>query len=107
VIFVNADAATESSQGKGGTDHERVANLFGMFHRLWDSLGRVRLGNLFINFVEAIRKELTIFGVDDRWNLRTKNFDTIFFESSAFVPAAGPINDGSCVSSYLVKILEN
>mmetsp|Transcript_18061 Transcript_18061/g.42645 ORF Transcript_18061/g.42645 Transcript_18061/m.42645 type:complete len:263 (+) Transcript_18061:2073-2861(+) len=94
VGFVLADTTSKSTKSKGRADHEGESNLLGSFKGFINGISRVRLGNLFVNFIQAIREELTIFSVDHDINLGSENLDSVLLQCSRFPHFNGAVQCG-------------
>mmetsp|Transcript_17420 Transcript_17420/g.39337 ORF Transcript_17420/g.39337 Transcript_17420/m.39337 type:complete len:324 (-) Transcript_17420:1133-2104(-) len=92
--LIVTDSRPEPSQREGGADHEGEPDLLSMSVTLVDRGGGVTLRNLFIDLVELVRENLSIFRIDDRVDLRSENLQIVFIERSREVHLHGAIEGG-------------
>mmetsp|Transcript_29498 Transcript_29498/g.41286 ORF Transcript_29498/g.41286 Transcript_29498/m.41286 type:complete len:562 (+) Transcript_29498:2575-4260(+) len=93
-FFIVTDSTSKSTKGESGTNHERVANLFSSFNSLIKSLGGVRFGDLFVDLVQLVRENLSVFSVNDSLDLSTENFNAVFFEGTCKVHFNSTVQSG-------------
>mmetsp|Transcript_4925 Transcript_4925/g.11053 ORF Transcript_4925/g.11053 Transcript_4925/m.11053 type:complete len:391 (+) Transcript_4925:2922-4094(+) len=100
VVFVVTHTTSETSKSKCGTNHEGVSNVLCGFDSFIDGIDGIRFGDFFVNLVQTVRKELSVFCVDNNVDRGSEDFNVVLVESSGFVHLNGAVEGSLSTHRY-------
>ena len=84
-LLVVAEARTQSAQGIGGTDDDRIAQLAGGATGVFGVLDGLALDGLHVDFVQFLHEEFAVFGVDDGLHGGAQHLHVVLLEHAFLV----------------------
>ena len=76
-LFRCTDTAAKSAKGVGRANHDGEAYLARCSQGIVHVLNRMAHGGLQLNLIQLLDEQVTVLGVHDRFNRRSKNFYSI------------------------------
>ena len=83
--LVIAEAAAQATQRVGGTHDDGIAQFGSRLPGLAYVLASLALDGLHIDFVQALHKQLAVFGIDDGLYGSAQHADTVSFQHTALI----------------------
>mmetsp|Transcript_18339 Transcript_18339/g.27226 ORF Transcript_18339/g.27226 Transcript_18339/m.27226 type:complete len:317 (-) Transcript_18339:191-1141(-) len=97
-FFIVTDATTQTTESKGTSDHEGISDLLGRIHSVLYRMDGIRFSNLFINLMELVTKQLTIFRINHNRDRCSEYFHIVLVKDAILVEFDGTVE--CCLTSH-------